>query len=164
VEPVTIAIIIISSLLMVAVWPYIVDYLSVSVIPWIREHWGETYAYLLAEFVTWLDRGCSVARAKLRDAWQFFQSRVLRMKATYTKVSATSAKMKTETILATPGGKVVRKIEEQEVTWEDLPPEIRNEMIRQNSEEGVIDFRDAFAKRVKERASKEAVELEMAMS
>jgi hypothetical protein len=117
----------------------------------------------MAYLVCWLDKQITPAAAMLRKGFALFQERILRMKRTYTKTSATTARSSTETIYKTDDGRFIRRTEEEEVAYEDLPAEIRGEMVRQNASAGTLDVRAAVIEKAEERARQDGIVLETAV-
>lgn len=143
-------------------WPYIRNYIAERLIPWVRGKFNDEIANNIAVLIDFIDKIVTVARRNLKAGFEFFKTRILRMQSKYTKTSPTTAIKETETYLHTSDGKILKRTETEEVAWEDLPSEIRSEMIRMAAKEGTIDEKAAILTKAKERAAEEGIELEMA--
>jgi hypothetical protein len=163
-EPITVFLIIFGSALFLAIWPWIRQWVTESLIPWVGEKWNDKIADLLIDVVNWLDDCAIPARNSIKKAWIFIKTRILKIETTYHKETATTGVRSTESIIATIDGKIVKRVEEEEVSWDELPRSMRSEMIRQNSTKGTIDLRDAFLNKFEEKAKEEGLVLEMSVA
>ncbi|MCY2924097.1 MAG: hypothetical protein NT031_01420, partial [Planctomycetota bacterium] len=167
-EPISIAIILISLGAAIAAWPYIVDLFTSRIIPWIEERLGETWASPLRALLAWVDGEISPVRALLRRGYTVLKERILGIKAEYVKTSSTTCQQRTTTHIRLDNGKVARQVEETEVNWDDLPKDIRREIMEQQAKKATsrvkaeVDVRQAVVSRVEQRAQEEGMTLEMA--
>jgi hypothetical protein len=157
-DPISIAIAV--ALLLAAYWPQIVDLFSVRIIPWVRESVSAALADVLAEMLVFLDKGVTSIRRPIKEAWKYFQRNFLGSKLEVTKTSATQATVKRTTLARDENGKLVTSVVTENLNWENLPPKIREEIIRQNATNAQMDLKKAVAENVQARARKEGVILE----
>lgn len=143
-------------------WSYVVDWLSRSLIPWVREKLGNTVGDMLTEFVTILDKTVVFTRQAFQTTCRFINTRLLKAQTTYEKKSPTEAVARTETIVINEQGKGIRRVEEKVVEWSELPAEVRKEMIRQGNQPAMLDMRELVMQKAKERAQEEGMVLEVA--
>ncbi|HUD46589.1 MAG TPA: hypothetical protein VMR33_07150 [Candidatus Baltobacteraceae bacterium] len=161
-EPITITIAIIGSILVASCWPYIVDFFSTKIIPWLRERVSTTLADILAEALVFADKGITPVRRTVKNIWKYFQQTLLGMKMEVRKTSATTATAKTTTIVRDENGKLVQSTITEELSWDQLPREIREEMTRQNTTAASLDLKNALAEKFRKNAQDQGVVLEMA--
>ena len=138
-------------------WPWIRQFMETNLIPTVRDLFNDEVAGWLADFTCWLDNGATAIRRFSKDAWSFLKHRVLRIRSRYTRISATSAEQESETWVHTDSGKVMRRVTTDTLRWEDLPENIRSEMIRQNKRECEMDVRDAILERAQKQAAEEGI-------
>ncbi len=135
-------------------WSWVRDYFSEKIIPWVRDKYGVFWADQLGDLVLFLDNVTGYIRQKVRGAYRFIKERILGIKKTYFKQSAHSAVSITETILKTNDGKFLKRTEEEHLSWDELPEQIRSEMIRQQQKVALVDVRAAFLSEVEIKAEK----------
>ena len=142
-------------------WPQLANWMSQSLIPWVREKAGETAGNLLETLVVWLDKGLVPVLAQVRKAWKFLRERILRLRRTYTKNSADTVMLSTETILVDESGNAVRRVEEEEIDWALLPEDVREAMIKQGQQPAEVDVKALFEHKARERAAEDGIDLEL---
>ena len=79
-----------------------------------------------------------------------------------TKTSATTVSGKITTLVRDENGKLMQSVITEELNWDDLPPEIREELIRQNSNTAQMDLKESVEKQFHKKAREQGVVLEMA--
>lgn len=142
-------------------WPEIIHYLTTCVVPWVRQKLSNDVAALLAELFDWLDGKVVTVRRGVKHLWAAFTKNVLGSKKEFTKVSATAVRGKTTTIIQDQSGKFQQQIVEEEIAWENLPPEIRREFNVHAKISAELDQKAVLAELVKQKAASQGVALEM---
>lgn len=155
----TAAALIITLVIGVLCWPYIREMFVEHIIPFVKVQLGETVGERVADLICWIDSPASVLRGKLKGAYRLFQQRVLGINTTYTKVASNRLNAKTETYLIDRNGRPVKQVIEKEVAWEDLPPQIRQQMIERGTKTAEMDVKDIVEHQVREAALKQKLEL-----
>jgi hypothetical protein len=118
-------------------------------------------ADILAEALVFADKGITPLRRTVKNIWNYFQQTVLGMKVEVRKTSATTATGKTTTIVRDENGKLVQSTMTEELSWDQLPPEVRAEMTRQNTNAASVDLKNVFAEKFRENAEEQGMVLEM---
>ncbi len=145
-------------------WHYIVAVFADHIIPFFRSKLGGTIgpaiADGLANLIGWLDGKVTLVRSVVASVWRLFKQRVLGMKATYRKITPTTATVDTEATLA-PGtsGKRILRVKEREVPLSDLPDEVRQQL-EQGATTVEVDVAATVARRVADQAAMENIPLE----
>jgi len=144
----------------VALWPWIVSFFAATVIPSLRNKASARVADSVAELITWLDTGASPVRSTVRQCIRAFQETVLGIKTEYTKTSAETATRKTETLIRMEDGKIAKTTVTDEVSYADLPEEIRLEMMRQNKAKAEMDVKAAVLQKAAETGAQQGMVLQ----
>lgn len=140
-------------------WPYLRNLFSKFIIPGLRSVFGSTLAAPLEHLVALIDAPVSVFRASVGKVYSAFKSRVLGIESTHTRKGVDG--IETETAIFTPlvDGKIQKINLKQMTDWSSLPLNIREEMIRLNTEVARTDDRGALDEGVRKRAAEHGVEL-----
>ena len=151
-------------LTVVLFWHYIVAVFADHIIPFFRSKLGgklgTAIADGLASLIGWLDGKVTLVRSTVSAVWQLFKQKVLGMKATYRKATATTASVETEAILdPDTTGKRKLRVSEREVPLSDLPDEVRQELER-GATTVEVDLADTITRRVAEQAAKDNIPIE----
>ena len=125
-------------------WNYIVDFFQNVIIPWFRKVFGDIAANILASIVSFCDKGISWTRQQIKRAWKWFRERVLGMKSDYVKVSSNQVERTTTTYTSTQDGKVIRTVRTEPLDWEDVPDNIRDQYIANNSNSFTVDDKNVL--------------------
>ncbi len=160
-EPVTIAILFVSSVLAVAFWPWIVDFFSTTVIPWVRSNVSSMVGSWLADVLAIADGAITPIRRTVKTLWKYFKHTFLGCKVEFTKTSAITAVGKTVTTVRDENGKVMQSTITEELSWEDLPEPIRSEMTRQNKNTAQMDLKEVVETKYRAVAQKNGMEMEL---
>jgi hypothetical protein len=157
-EPITI-IIISAAVAVLSFWPYIVSFLSEQVIPWIRERVSEQVGDIIADLLTYADRGATGVRRSVKELWRRFRGVLVSSNMKVERIDASTAKAQTTTLIRDEAGQVWKTTTDERVSWSEIPDEIRTEFIRQNTRVGSLDVAAAVAAKVCERAESEGMVL-----
>ncbi len=126
-------ILILSTAVAIYYWPQIKEFLVQSLLPVLREHCSPEIVEEVENIVIWLDNGMSATRQKCRHVIEGFKRQILGMSTEIHQISSTEAEKKTTAFVRTEDGSVLRTVSTEKVLWEDLSPEMREEMIRQRT-------------------------------
>ncbi|MEI6233305.1 MAG: hypothetical protein WCT04_09645 [Planctomycetota bacterium] len=140
-------------------WPWIVNYFTEHLIPWIKEKLGNDLGCVVEDLLVWADKGIASVRNTVRQLVRAFSEGVLGIKTEYEKTSSETATSKTTTYLRKEDGKAVRQVVTEEIDYDELPPAIREEMLQQHKKSAVLDVKEALLKKIEERAAEEGMEL-----
>lgn len=149
-------------LLVVALWPWIVEFMTQDIIPWIRSEISEETASTLVDLMAWIDKSVSPARNQIRKMIECFNAEVLGIKRDFEKTSSESATVRTECYVRKDNGRVAKRVDTEEIQWEELPQSIRDEMIRQNKAHASMDLKAAILMKAKQRLDDEGLTMEVA--
>lgn len=118
-------------LLVIFFWPQICSFLNRQIKPFIEKLFGQTGKKMMEQLIIWLDRGLRATRRGLKTAWDFFKKRVLRITTVYT-ATGEEVDVETEAIVNDPkGGQPWKITEHRQLSIDDIPLEMQNEIIRQ---------------------------------
>lgn len=115
-------------------WPRICAFLSERFLPWVEKTFGEKIGGMMKTLTVWLDRGIRGVRRGLKTAWRFFRERVLRIRTVYATANGGDAKATTVSLIDIGQNKAVEITETRTLSMDDIPPEMQEEIIRQNQD------------------------------
>lgn len=139
---VTVAVLLSTAMLLVSFWNRIRDFLNGPCRDFLGRIFGAKTMGWYVKFVDFLDSKITVSRRGAKEAWKKFRETVLRVKSKYIKNADGSYTKATETIVRMDAKTAKRQIIEEEVPYEDLPDEVRSEMIRQRTDVAELNDRD----------------------
>lgn len=159
-DPITITLIISAAVATLSFWPHIVSFLSEQIIPWIRERVSNQAGEVIADLLTYADRGATAVRRSVRELWKRFRGIVVSSEMHVEKTGANTAIATTTTIVRDEAGQLwkTNPVEER-IEWAEIPEAIRSEFIRQNTKVGSLDLVAAVEAKVRERATMEGMTL-----
>jgi len=140
-------------------WEHIVDFFSKRIIPWVRKNVSNTAGDFLAKLISFLDGKIVPLKSLIKKGWEYFKTHFISGKTTYTKVDANNAVRTTETIIRDSENEFNRTVVEEKISWSDLPKEIREKMINENSTEGVVDEKEYITQKMEERCEEEGIQI-----
>ncbi|MDR2441379.1 MAG: hypothetical protein LBE12_18615 [Planctomycetaceae bacterium] len=137
-------------------WKLLLVFLAGQFCFWIAKYYGEKIAGEFGKFLDWLNRKIlSISTAVIKKTVKMFKSFVLEMKATYEKKSTDTVECTRETYMNIGNDKVQKTIETTIIPWEDVPKEIRNKMVKQQTTQSVMDEKQFVLDFTKKRAEEE---------
>jgi hypothetical protein len=146
-------------------WDHIREFLNGTFRNFIQERFGMEWGQHIGMFLAWLDDRVVSARQPAKRFATWFKSHIVMIKTTYTKNNANQVTSRRDIVAGLDNGQFIRRTEEQIIPYLDLPPEIRHEMIRQQTKTAKMDERELIIETIKERAKEENdKELEMSMT
>ncbi|MDR0609086.1 MAG: hypothetical protein LBG58_03165 [Planctomycetaceae bacterium] len=144
----------ISSVAFIYFWNNIREFLNGTFRNFIQERFGVEWGKRIGTFLSWLDDKVVAARQSAKQFAVWFKSRIM-IKTTYTKNNSNQAISKREIVAKLDNGKFIQRIEEQVISYDDLPNEIRREMIRQQTTEAQMNDKELIEKKIEKRAKEE---------
>ncbi|MDR0703362.1 MAG: hypothetical protein LBF88_00065 [Planctomycetaceae bacterium] len=136
-------------------WHDIRDYLNGTFRDFIQKHFGMEWGQYLGKCLAWLDDGMVSARKGAKKFVDWFRSRVITIDTTYKKIRPNKATCNRESYVKCDDGRILHRIEEKEISYDELPQAIRHEMIRQKTTEAQIDNKKLIEKKIQERAEED---------
>jgi hypothetical protein len=161
-EPITLTIWLVTAALAVAFWPWIVDFFSTKLIPWVRNRISTTLADGIATFIDFADGKIVPVRRAVKQMWLAFRQHVLGSKMEVRKIDATTVAGKTTTVIKDENGKFMQSTTEEVLDWDELPEAIRSEMNRQGKTEAVMDLKKTAEEKFRQSAQQAGMEMELA--
>jgi hypothetical protein len=146
---------------LISAWPYISHFIQVSILPWLRSRLNAQFCEAITEFFIWIDHAVCALRRPLRDCLQVFKKRILGIRTTFTKVDQTTVRDQTTTTIVDDNGRMVERTSERVVPWEEIPQEIRSQMMRENATTAKQDTRAAILDKVRSVAAERGEVLEL---
>jgi hypothetical protein len=144
--PFAILLIVLALAITLGFWPQILDWARRSLPLWIGKHWP-ALKELVERGLVVLDRLAVAARALVRNAWRHLRRWLLKQVIKFTRRSS-SLWVRSVTawlIRHLADDKVVRVSTETEMSWDDLPADVREEVLRRRAskvEANVTQMRD----------------------
>ena len=136
-------------------WNQLRDYLNGDFRTWITEKMGQSVGERFAHFLVWVDSGAVSAKNLTKAGYKFFRTRVLGMKRKFVKQTNSDVVEATREIYTDiGGGKILKRIEEELISYEDMPDSVRREMIRQNTNQAELDERELVLAKARDAAQK----------
>jgi len=133
------------------VWGYIREFFSTFLIPLIRKYVSDTLANGVGTLISWIDAPASAIRKVAKETFASFKSHVLGIKASYRRETAHSAKETITTYIRTDTNSVKETTRERTIPMDDLPPDVRAEMIKHAGQPVTGDIKADFEEKVKEK-------------
>ncbi len=134
----------------IAFWHKILDWTHESLFPWIKKNIPQLEGYARAAF-SWFDQNIAVpARKLIKEGWKKFCEYVLKTVINFERsYGATRWTRKIKSFLMTPA-KELKKIEtiEQDISWEELPNDVREAFLRRGSNVNDFNFTEAREKEI----------------
>lgn len=116
-------------------WKRLMQWSYSAVLPWIKRHLPGFVGFAEKAYEV-LDRVTNYARAKIEEvveAWRALRSRLLKQELTVVRQDDGSYVRQIVNWLHQPeqgARKVVRQVMEEQLDWDDLPPEVKRPLIR----------------------------------
>jgi len=132
-------------------WGYIREFFSVFLIPLVRRYVSGTLADGIGTLISWIDAPVSVVRKVAKETFASFKSHVLGIKASYKRETALTAKETITTYIQTSSGSLKETIKERTLSMDDLPPDVRAEMIKHAGQPVSGDIKADFEEQVKKK-------------
>jgi hypothetical protein len=138
-------------------WNSLRDYLNGAFRSWLTEKMGQSVGDGLAHFLAWVDSAAVSAKKLLKEGYAFFKHRVLRMNRKFTK-KANSNDVETTREIFTDlgGGKILKRTEEEVISYEDMPDSVRREMVRQQTNDAQLNEKELVIAKARDSAHKTA--------
>ena len=156
-EPITITLAIIfgiaAALAVVALWHKILDWAKESLFPWLEKHFPSISQDVRDAFSK-IDKYVMVPiRNAVKKAWEKLRSILLKMVTwIHRKTSWAWVRTTTSWIIEklTPKPQVKKVIAEEEVNWDELPPDLREEVLRKGKTEYEVNVTELRDKEIQE--------------
>ena len=162
-DPIIIPSIIIIVTILLGAWPWVVDFFSTRIFPWVRERVSPGLADVLCEFLAFADQGATALRRGIKNVWRTFQQHFMGSKMDVKKISATTAQSKTTTIVRDETGKFIQTTTEEVLDWDQLPGPIRSEMTRQGTKAASMDLKKTVEEKFRQQADKAGMAMELTL-
>ena len=138
-------------------WNQLRDYLNGDFRTWLTEKMGQSVGDGFAHFLVWVDSGAVKAKNLIKGGYKFFRLRVLGMKRQFVKKANSNEVEATREIYTDIGnGKMLKRTEEEVISYEDLPDSVRHEMIRQQTNHAELDERELILAKARDTAQRTA--------
>ncbi len=158
--PVVLSSLIIIVATIVACWNWFRDTILQKIVrPILEKTFGTEKSQWFVDLIVWLDNKITLTRRVLKIAWDQFKTRVLNCTSRYTKMGTGEiCKKTTETVMLDANGGTLIRREKEEVSYDDLPKEVRSEMVRLNAKSVSFDNKAAIEERFKNRCHEENID------
>lgn len=149
------------TVLVAKLWKYILAFLNGPVRDLLERIFGAGRCAWYVKFLQWADRQLTAVDRFIKMYWRKFRDTILKVQSKYVKNEDGTYTKRTESIIReNPETKACRRVvTEEAVGWEYLPDEVRAEMMRQRTEEAVLDDRAVVAEKIRQRAEEEGISL-----
>ncbi len=149
IDPISIAVIIGAITITVAVtlWNAILDTVRNYVAPWLKEHLPFLHDFVMSAFVE-IDKVVAAVRRKVIESWKTLRPYIVKMVCSIKQKTSSVWVREVLTYIQTSIGGIEPKIqvhrETEELSWEELPNDVRAEILRTNSggEVNILQERD----------------------
>ncbi|HZZ85373.1 MAG TPA: hypothetical protein VFE30_12605 [Anaeromyxobacteraceae bacterium] len=130
----------------VAVWPKILSWSEETLFPWFHQHLPQYEGFVRQAFAN-LDKVAVAVRRVAKQAWGKLREHILKLSCELQRNSQNETVRRVtawiEKTLATGERKVAKVVTEQEVSFEDLPDDVRQEFIRHGAAVHTVDVKKA---------------------
>jgi hypothetical protein len=114
-------------------WPTILDWARKTVVPFLRDIHPDL-AHLAEELLVATNKIVGAVRRTAKALWKKLLSTLISVVTSYTQKDASTFLRKTEVITtSSQAGKVRKRVEEEEISIDDLPEELQAELIRRGA-------------------------------
>jgi len=136
-------------------WNSLRDYLNGTFRTWLTEKAGQEVGEGFAHLLIFIDSGAVYAKNLIKSGYKFFQTRILRMNRKFVKkANSNDVEATRETYTDIGGGKILKRIEEEIISYEDMPDEVRREMIRQQTNDAELNEKEIVMAKAQDVVSK----------
>lgn len=132
------------SLLFIWAWQYIRDIFSEVIIPFLRDKVSPILSDAVAQLIIWIDEPVTVVKLTATQTLSSLKKYILSIEAKYRRISPSTVLSTTTLHTVDKDLKVKKFVRETEIRIDDLPPEVRAELIRNHGVEVVQDVRKTF--------------------
>lgn len=147
------------SAVLLVYWAEIMDIFQKNIIPWCRGKISSSVVDSIADFISFCDNGVCWTKRQIKEAWQTFKENILGVKDEYEKISPTEATRKRTVYAKADNGDVYRQVTEDKIPYEDLPADVRKEMMRQNTPKASLDIKELVRQKAIKTAKNNEIEL-----
>ena len=149
------------TILVTKFWKYILAFLNGPVRDLLERLFGAKRCEWYVKFLQWADRQVAATSRFIKMYWRKFKDTVIRIKSKYTKNPDGTYTKRTESLIREKPEEMTarRVVTEETVNWEYLPDEVRAEMMRQRTNEAMMDDRVVVDAKIRERAEEEGISL-----
>ncbi len=151
----------IATVLVAKLWKYILAFLNGPVRDLLERIFGAERCGWYVKFLQWADRQATAVNRFIKMYWRKFRDTILKVQSKYVKNEDGTYTKRTESLVREKSeAKTCRRVvTEETVGWEYLPDEVRAEMMRQRTNEAVLDDREVAAEKIRQRAEEEGISL-----
>jgi hypothetical protein len=130
-----------------------------------RKYKKEELADKVTELISFIDDFDSAIKQltktvlkKLKEAFSAFKEYVLEIKATYKRIRRGFIKEEVTILIQTETGRI-SEVQERDIPWEDLPSDIRKQLIRHADKSAISDIKHQFEEKAEEALKKGTLQL-----
>lgn len=123
---------VITTIIILFFWPSIRNWFATDLIAFIREKISDECADYCVDVIAWLDKKICGIRRGFKTAWKFIKERILRMESDFSLDGNGNCSSTGTVIIDMGNGKAAKITKTEKVEFDSLPPEIQDELIRQN--------------------------------
>ena len=149
------------TVLVAKLWKYILAFLNGPVRDLLERIFGAGRCAWYVKFLQWADRQLTAVDRFIKMYWRKVRDTILKVRSKYIKNDNGTYTKRTESVVReSPETTTCRRVvTEETVDWAYLPNEVRAEMMRQRTNEGVLDDRAIAAEKIRLRAEEEGITL-----
>jgi hypothetical protein len=134
-------------------WNALRDYLNGVFRTWLTERLGQSVGDGFAHFLGWVDSAAVGTKKFIKEGYTFFRTRVLGMKRKFVKkANSNEVEATHESFINLGGGKILKRVEEEIISYDDLPDCVRHEMIRQQTNEAELNEKELVLAKAQDTA------------
>ena len=134
-------------------WPKITWFFRKYIMPWFRNHMGNTAADLLAEIFQYIDNAMCWGRRRVKATWKWLVRVIRGEETTYKDNNDGTYNEQTKTTVQDENSGNVNVITHtRTVEYEDLPTSVRHEMNRRNLDKFKVNDREILANKFRDAA------------
>ena len=156
---ITILIIAVTAVLLVSLWPSILEFFNGPVRDLLERLFGADKCGWYTKFLNWLDGKMCDIRKPVKKFWNKFKDTVISVKSRYVKNADGTYSKSTETIVRKNQTTAKRVVIEETVGWEYLPDSVREEMLTRRVKEAELDDRALVEEKYRKRAEEDGISL-----
>ena len=116
---------------------------------------GPAAAELFRQILSFVMGDVKWTREKIRITWAWLQTRIMSIKTVYKFPSPVVCVRKTTSYIVSEEGNILENVTTEQLAWEDIPADVRAELIKLNEEKVVIDVKEHLEIEFKVRVKKQ---------
>lgn len=140
-------------------WKSILNFLNGPVRNLLEKIFGADRCKWYVNFLVWADNKMTASNRVIKMMWKKFKDTIFSVKSKYIDNGNGTYTKNSESIVRESPTSGRRIVVEETVSWEYLPDNVRDEMVRQRSKKAELDDKAVAEEKFRQRAAEDGIEL-----